>query len=100
MSHKQKRTSARLGDGLNQVEFSYESLTAREVYLAGDFNNWNFTSLPMVRSENGVWRIRVPLTPGSHEYRFIVDGDWQNDPTACGVVPNEFGSCNCVCEVA
>lgn len=87
------------GNGFSEVEFAYESPAAKEVYLAADFNNWSFNGLPMVRDEKGVWRARVQLSPGRHEYRFIVDGDWQNDPHACGVVPNEFGSCNCVVEV-
>jgi 1,4-alpha-glucan branching enzyme len=81
-----------------EVEFVYESPIAKEVYLAGDFNDWSFNSLPMRKAEDGKWRIRVPLSPGRHEYRYIVDGDWQNDPCACGYAPNEFGSCNCVVE--
>lgn len=87
------------GNGFSEVEFSYESPAAKEVCLAGDFNDWSFNGLAMVRDEKGVWRARARLSPGHHEYRFIVDGDWQNDPHACGVVPNEFGSCNCVLEV-
>lgn len=69
------------------------------MHLAGDFNQWSSYTMPMVRDTRGVWRARVPLPRGRYEYRFIVDGNWQNDPHACGVVPNEFGSCNCVAEV-
>ncbi|MBI3987920.1 MAG: hypothetical protein HY343_13430, partial [Lentisphaerae bacterium] len=47
-----------------------------------------------------VWRLRLPLTPGFYEYRYMVDGDWQNDPRACGYVRNAFGSFNCVVEAA
>lgn len=82
-----------------EVEFKHESPNAKEVCVAGDFNAWSFNSLPLSKDEQGVWHIRVPLSPGRHEYRFIVDGDWQNDPHACGFTPNEFGSCNCVLEV-
>jgi|SRR5579883_747824 1,4-alpha-glucan branching enzyme len=81
-----------------EVEFAYESPTAKEVYLAGDFNNWSFNSLPMRKDEKGVWLLRLPLTVGRHEYRYIVDGDWQNDPCAGGYASNGFGSCNCVAE--
>ena len=38
------------------------------------------------------------LAPKRHEYRFIVDGEWQDDPHAAIQVPNEFGSSNCVLE--
>lgn len=82
-----------------EVEFTYESPTALEVCLAGDFNDWSRSNLPMRKDEKGVWRLRVPLTPGRHEYRYIVDGEWQGDPCACDYVPNSFGSCNCVVEV-
>ena len=81
-----------------EVEFVYESPTAKEVCVAGDFNNWSFNSLAMRKADDGKWRLRGPLAPGRHEYRFIVDGDWQNDPCACGYAPNEFGSCHCVLE--
>ena len=32
---------------------------ADEVHLIGDFNNWNRTSHPLTRLENGVWEIRL-----------------------------------------
>lgn len=99
MSRKQILKAKRPDHGRHEVEFRYESPEAKEVHLAGDFNQWSSRTMPMLRDERGVWRIRVPLAPGRYEYRFIVDGDWQNDPNACGVIPNEFGSCNCVVEV-
>lgn len=89
---------AALAEKTIEVEFIYESPTAKEVYLAGDFNNWSVNSLPMGKDENGVWRLCLPLAVGRHEYRYMVDGEWQNDPRACGNAPNKFGSCNCVVE--
>ena len=32
---------------------------ADEIHLIGEFNNWNRTSHPMTRGENGVWEIRL-----------------------------------------
>ncbi|MDA1276657.1 MAG: isoamylase early set domain-containing protein [Verrucomicrobia bacterium] len=101
MSRKQRIKSTRQypNNGSRAVEFRYEAPMAKQVHLAGDFNDWNFDGMPMHQDDRGVWRACVPLSAGRYEYRFIVDGDWQNDPHACGVVPNEFGSCNCVVEV-
>jgi len=101
MSRKQtlKAKRDKSSNSWQEVEFRYDSPTAKEVHLAGDFNQWSSYTMPMLRDERGVWRARVPLSRGHYEYRFIVDGDWQNDPNACGVIPNEFGSCNCVVEV-
>lgn len=93
------RPKQRSNPSQHEVEFRYECSAAKEVYLAGDFNNWSFDCLPLQRNGDGIWTARVRLSPGRHEYRFIVDGDWQNDPHACGVIPNEFGSCNCTVDV-
>ena len=81
------------------MDFDYESPSAGQVYLTGDFNNWDFHSLPMKKDKGGLWRLTLRLKPGVYQYRFIVDGDWQNDPFACGYHPNEFGSSNCILEV-
>ena len=36
-----------------EVEFVYESPTAKEVCLAGDFNDWSSNGLPMRKAEEG-----------------------------------------------
>ena len=72
---------------------------AHEVFLAGDFNDWQPRATPMVRQPDGRWTVTLPLHPGRHEYRFIVDGRWEDDPQAAGSVPNPFGGCNSVLEV-
>ncbi|MFI3267236.1 MAG: alpha amylase C-terminal domain-containing protein [Rikenellaceae bacterium] len=33
---------------------------AKDVYICGDFNNWQHTSLRLTRIENGVWEIFLP----------------------------------------
>lgn len=72
---------------------------AREVFVAGDFNAWQPRATPMVRQPDGRWTVTLPLRPGAHEYRFVVDGRWQDDPQAARSVPNPFGGCNAVLEV-
>lgn len=72
---------------------------AREVFLAGDFNDWQPRAMPMARQPDGCWTATLPLRPGPHEYRFVVDGQWQEDPQAARAVPNPFGGCNSVLEV-
>ncbi len=53
--------------------------TAKQVFLAGDFNNWSPNSLAM-KKEQGEWVLTVHLSPGKHLYKFIVDGNWIKDP--------------------
>jgi hypothetical protein len=40
------------------------------------------------------------IEPGRHEYRFIVDGQWTDDPLCSAFVSNPFGSLNCVLRAA
>lgn len=64
------------------VHFRLEAPDARSVALAGDFSNWAPAHV-MTRSGAGVWTVVVPLTPGVHDYSFIVDGEkWVPDPAA------------------
>ena len=79
-----------------KVQFEFLAPGAQEVYLAGDFNNWDTSANPMKKDKNGLWKTSLSLKPGSYEYRFLVDGNWENDPSCSYCVPNEFGSENCV----
>ena len=80
----------------NSVPFTYPAPAAQKVSLAGDFNNWDPQSLPMLKDTRGVWHLSVALKPGRHEYRFIADGVWQDDPTAKQRTGNGMGSENCI----
>ncbi len=79
-----------------KVPFEFLAPDAQEVYLAGDFNNWDTNASLMKKDKKGIWKTIVSLKPGRYEYRFLVNGSWQNDPACCDCVPNEFGSQNCV----
>ena len=52
--------------------------------------------MPMYKGSNGVWYLTVSLPPGRHEYRFVADGTWKDDPTAQQKITNAMGSENCV----
>jgi hypothetical protein len=53
----------------------------------------------MVQDEEGVWKAEVDLEAGEYEYRFIVDGEWQDDPGCEERCDNVFGTCNCLVRV-
>ena len=84
--------------GLKQssIPFAFPAPAARQVSLAGDFNNWDPKAMPMRKGADGVWHLNVTLTPGRHEYRFYADGVWQDDPAAQQRTANGMGSENCV----
>lgn len=52
---------------------------AKEVYLAGDFNNWRRNEIKL-RNENNQWKCLYVLAPGNYQYKFVVDGNWVEDP--------------------
>lgn len=75
------------------VHFQFEAPGASDVRLAGDFTEWQPTHV-LSRNESGTWSIVVPLTPGVHEYAFVVDGkEWTPDPRAPAVADG-FGGVN------
>ena len=63
-----------------RVMMALKALGASEVFLMGDFNNWNDKIHPMKRNEKGLWVKAVMLPSGRYEYKFLVDGEWWNDP--------------------
>jgi hypothetical protein len=52
---------------------------AKNIFLAGDFNDWSPDTFLMQR-EGNEWVFSVNLSPGKHLYKFIVDGKWILDP--------------------
>ena len=82
-----------------RITFKLEAPEAKEAMLVGDFNGWDAKKHKMKRNDKGRWTKIVTLTPGSHEYKFLVDGEWQNDPDNDQLVHNSFGSLNNILRV-
>ena len=68
---------------------------AKEVILAGSFNNWNEQALQMNKVPDG-WELHAQLPPGRYEYKFIVEGEWMHDPENPEKVKNEHQTFNSV----
>lgn len=83
-----------------KIKFEYSAPEAEEVSLVGNFNQWDSQGNPMKKDKKGTWRAALTLEPGRYEYRFIVDGNWENDPSCSCCVANELGGENCVRIVA
>ena len=77
-----------------RVTFSLNSSNAEEVILMGDFNHWNLKKHPMKKDQNGLWAKTVIIPPGTYEYKFLVDGQWKEDPQNDQTCPNCFGTYN------
>ena len=92
--NKKKETSIK-----RKVDFSLYAPEAKEVFLTGDFNQWDIQSLPMKRDKEGIWKLKTPLTPGRYEYKFYVDGNWFEGSAGVEQVSNPFGTQNFVLEI-
>ena len=82
-----------------KTKFSFYSPQAEKVQLAGSFNGWDPKQTSLTKNKKGEWSVSLPLQPGRYEYRYLVDGDWQNDQQTTECVPNAFGTWNCVIRV-
>ena len=81
---------------LKPGEFHLQAPHAKSVKLAAGFTEWEKNPLDLTKSEKGDWILILPLPPGSHPYRFIVDGQWWDDPNAAQRMTNPFGTQNSV----
>ncbi len=77
-----------------RVNLSLEAHNSKQVMVAGDFNAWNANTHPMKQDEKGVWKKMLILPSGRYEYKFLVDGKWQDDPKNDQKCPNCFGTQN------
>ncbi len=69
---------------------------AQAVFVAGSFNGWQPSAMPLQKQDGGRWVVELVIEPGRHEYRFVVDGQWTDDPLSSAYVSNPFGGLNCV----
>ncbi|MBA3028803.1 MAG: glycoside hydrolase [Desulfobacteraceae bacterium] len=77
-----------------RVSFTFYGPEATDVFLVGDFNQWNEKAHPMKMDAKGVWRKSIFVSPGAYEYKFRVDGAWENDQNNEMVCENSFGTHN------
>jgi hypothetical protein len=80
--------------GHHTVRFQLVDRTAREVCVAGDFNDWNPRATVLRRtSADGLWSVELRLAPGRHTYAFVIDGQrWVPDESAPRAPDGELGT--------
>ena len=85
--------------GTREVLFTVRAKGASEVVVTGDFTQWSREGIRLRKGPNDEWRTVLELEPGEHQYRLVVDGNWQDDPQSAKRVPNPFGGHNSVLRV-
>ena len=67
---------------------------AEKIFLAGDFNSWDATSIPMKKDPNGSFSVKKQLdTNKEYQFRYCIDGTkWINDWKADKYVRSELAN--------
>jgi 1,4-alpha-glucan branching enzyme len=82
------------------VQFEFAAEPGSKVFVAGTFNNWNPTAVPLADNpDSGHFKTTIAIPKGRHEYKFIVNDVWCVDPKCPDWTPNDHGSLNSVIEV-
>lgn len=83
-----------------ETTFTFHAEKGKSVYIAGDFNNWDPTAKKLAyKVREGVYTTTINLTPGEHQYKFVIDGTWCADPENANAVANDQGTFNSVVTV-
>ena len=85
------------GSKKGTIRFSVRNGQVKKAEVAGDFSGWRPVAM---KKQKGEFVALVPAEPGSHQYKFLLDGQWMIDPDNDQVVPNDLGSYNSVAEIA
>ena len=84
---------------LTEVMFSVSSPEAKDVFLVGEFNNWQINESGRMTQNNGTWSKRVNLNAGKYRYRFVIDGNWIEDSSNPLKETNPYGSVDSLVEI-
>ena len=85
---------------LREVMVRFSDSQAGDVRIAGDCNGWvpDKGVRSVIEAENGsrVWTKILHLPPGTYQYRYVVDGEWREDPVNASTAPSATGRVNSV----
>jgi len=84
---------------LNEITLKVNAPEAKEVYLAGEFNNWKLDENSRMEQNNGCWIKNLNLNSGKYRYRFVIDGNWTEDPSNPLKQMNPYGAMDSLLEV-
>ena len=81
-----------------KVHFVYRDAHARDVKLAGEFNDWsrrnNAIQMDRLAETDFFWHTLTVPAAARLEYKFIVDGEWKPDPLCPNRIDNGIGEQN------
>jgi len=87
-------------DAMREVVVRFRDTSASDVRIAGDFNGWvpdkGVRSLIESDGPVRVWTKILQLPPGTYQYRYVVDGEWREDPENPEIISGSIGGRNSI----
>jgi chromosome partitioning protein len=87
-------------DPMREVVVRFRDTAASDVRIAGDFNGWvpdkGVRSLIESEGTVRVWTKILQLPPGTYQYRYVVDGEWREDPENPEIISGSVGGRNSI----
>ncbi len=99
MKHKRGNEASQKKSHPHSVSIEFHDAQAQIVCIAGSFNDWHPSAMPMLHMSHDRWVKELALPPGRYEYRLVVDGRWTCDPAAAEQISNSCGEFNSVLNV-
>jgi chromosome partitioning protein len=93
------RARINTSDARQKVTLRLFGYASRDVQIAGDFNDWTPDRGVITRTAGDDVEKIVMLAPGTYQYRYIVDGVWQEDPSNPEQLQNFSGGFNSILHV-
>ena len=92
-----------IGGPAREIVVRFKDSIAGDVRIAGDFNGWvpdrGVRSLIASEGQERVWTKVLTLEPGTYQYRYVVDGEWREDPANPQTAPGPTGQPNSILHV-
>jgi chromosome partitioning protein len=83
-----------------EVVVRFRDARASDVRIAGDFNGWvpdkGVRSRLDREGATRVWTKILYLSPGTYQYRYVVDGEWREDPDNAESLSSASGARNSI----
>jgi chromosome partitioning protein len=83
-----------------EIVVRFRDPRASDVRIAGDFNGWvpdkGVRSLIEAEGDTRIWTKILRLPPGRYQYRYVVDGEWREDPENPEAVASNVGGRNSI----
>jgi len=100
LEHEEVPLEATTVGSSQEVVIRFRDAGASDVRIAGDFNGWvpdkGVRSLIESDGLNRVWTKVLRLPPGTYQYRYVVDGEWREDPENPNKAPGPTGRPNSI----